>query len=619
MRGLLHELKRISVDLDAVPSFRERTPLRSYYYQNPYSDKPLPAIQFALHGATHIDLSWRVAAATAMEEFWERPQVLECVVVDFSYLAEFIQPFLENRNGGRKGIGAFLRSDLDDSELSDLVSGLRIGRRELTERVGSMTEEFRNRFVLLRTDWWSNFAGRAQRLNHPIFELRHAYLVHPYLTKPAAELLASWGVAGIGTDSPSLENPLTYVQRENTLVAVDGVLKSAKKQGLLTEPGAIGCLLSEIEPPVPCLRLLGGLRDVRGLGMSDVTLGHVIIAPMPRLRDGAGVVCEAFCHIPESGSLSCARVRELADAFDEATRLSWPSVPERGNPGAVQATSSLQMRVGHPSTSFLVPLHEGAHFDILVSENRPDLGANVLLEPIEYDTVVLDMSRHANDVSSLLVPPQPRRGTRMPFLDWEAMGKGGAAALLEMLCISRDHLESSLSHVDLQSRFLLIRTLWTDTFLPHMYDMDSPALEMLSAYLTHPWIERAGLEYLTSRGIAGLGVDAPGLTMPYFSWHRSIRSQVRFADVLDDIELKEPPLELGEIESEFGTKPQPGVYIRNLGNTVKVDVREGGLSHGRTFVVPFAASLSAQIDHARTTNLPAQFAALPCEVWYVAR
>jgi len=58
--------------------------------------------------------------------------------------------------------------------------------------------------------------GSRLDYSNSYFELRHPYLIHPYLSETLlSKLIDKYGIAGIGSDTYCLENPMRFSQKHN--------------------------------------------------------------------------------------------------------------------------------------------------------------------------------------------------------------------------------------------------------------------------------------------------------------------------------------------------------------------------------------------------------------------
>ena len=71
--------------------------------------------------------------------------------------------------------------------------------------------DLENKIIIFNTGWSENYYPLRNDISNPIFEGWHYYLTHPYLDLEATRFLMDEKILGVASDTPSLENPLLYV------------------------------------------------------------------------------------------------------------------------------------------------------------------------------------------------------------------------------------------------------------------------------------------------------------------------------------------------------------------------------------------------------------------------
>lgn len=200
------------------------------YYQIPNTTHSGESILFSIHNATHIDLPWSVKWGDGdgvpilgiereeWENFYLKMKQFDCIVLDISYKKNL----LERHLAGELITSSYLKSNMDPEIFIDLYSKLKITKEEIikileTENISDLFEKKSEDgiIVIFKTKWNEYYYAFGGPLCHPICEGWHAYLTYPFLSQETIDFLIEQGIAGVGCDTPSLENFMYYVNAES--------------------------------------------------------------------------------------------------------------------------------------------------------------------------------------------------------------------------------------------------------------------------------------------------------------------------------------------------------------------------------------------------------------------
>jgi kynurenine formamidase len=191
------------------------------YYQIPNTTHFGESILFSIHNATHIDLPWsvkweesdRVPILGSEREEWEN---------FYLQLKQFDCIVLERHLAGELITSSYIKSDIDSEIFIDLYSKLKITKEEIIKilEIENISDLFEKKsedgiIVIFKTKWNEYYYAFGGPLCHPICEGWHAYLTHPFLSPETIDFLIEQGIAGVGCDTPSLENFMYYVNAES--------------------------------------------------------------------------------------------------------------------------------------------------------------------------------------------------------------------------------------------------------------------------------------------------------------------------------------------------------------------------------------------------------------------
>jgi kynurenine formamidase len=134
--------------------------------------------------------------------------------LDFSEKCKIIKDCLDHETG-------HIRSDLEEEGFEKLMRSLEITRNDIENSLndsGLKESDISGSLLVLRTDWRKNFGARVSDLNNQFFEFRHPFLINPFLELETIKWLVediNPQLKGIGTDSPSLNDPICYIRPES--------------------------------------------------------------------------------------------------------------------------------------------------------------------------------------------------------------------------------------------------------------------------------------------------------------------------------------------------------------------------------------------------------------------
>lgn len=196
--------------------------------------------------------------------------------------------------------------------------------------------------------------------------------------------------------------------------------------------------------------------------------------------------------------------------------------PYRGHPPAIQAEYQHAIDVAYYSTLFL-PIHALTHLDFPWREAGVDPQlVESYSQPVTLPTIILNLTDHKDVLTPYLIQRNHSfltSGEPYPQLDIGHIVDGESLWLLiQELEITKEQIQTKLEILgqpDLDGSLLLFWTDWS-SFNPYEANFNHPALEGTAAYLCHPYLTRATLEWLIGQGCIGLGHDMPSLENPLF-------------------------------------------------------------------------------------------------------
>lgn len=185
------------------------------------------SVFFSVHGLTHFDLPWcldqselshvsenneyiRMLPKDAENvikifEYYKKVRLFSnTVVLDLTEKSRCMDEFVDPKTG-------LLRESITEDGFENLMKNLEVTKNEIEEKVEY--HDLLNSFLLIKTGWKDKFGNLISNLNNPFFELRHPYLVNPYMNFDTIKWITKdikpkiWG---IGTDCHSLNNPVFY-------------------------------------------------------------------------------------------------------------------------------------------------------------------------------------------------------------------------------------------------------------------------------------------------------------------------------------------------------------------------------------------------------------------------
>ena len=151
-----------------------------------------------------------------LEKKYHDWMVKKCLILDFSDKIKTIEPYLVNAPIP----SLYLKDDIGSTELYILFDKLKITKEDIIEKINIINEQSRrdyieenidDKIIIFKTLWTERFLPFNTNINNQIFEGWHAFLTYPYLTYDAIKYLIDEKVAGVASDTVSLENPLCNI------------------------------------------------------------------------------------------------------------------------------------------------------------------------------------------------------------------------------------------------------------------------------------------------------------------------------------------------------------------------------------------------------------------------
>jgi len=262
----------------------------------------------SVHLPTHLDIALdtldRIPKSKESRRYYF-PQVFKAFVLNFSYKADILKKYLmHTKEGIFEKTWPYIDIEYinDENMLWRILRNLEITKNEVEKLVQRYEAELKDSFLVFRTDWFSNFAKTKSNLNDAMMEMYHAYLFHPYLGKEVVDFLLEKKIAGIGTDSPDLENPISFTDHRNVLPGVKRTRDIAIREGILKEDGCYERIVHDnfLQTPIKSkryfarylLECLCRLKQIQG--EESTTKGFLMIVQLQSTLYHYGVICEAF-------------------------------------------------------------------------------------------------------------------------------------------------------------------------------------------------------------------------------------------------------------------------------------------------------------------------------------
>lgn len=301
--------KRISKNMDECTPIRGHPDIKVFEYKYRVNiDFDLEALFIPVHLPTHLDIALdtldRIPRHKESRKY-HSPQIFRAFILNFSYKVKILQKYLtRTREGVFEEIWPYIDIEYIENEniLWKILKNLEITKNEVEKLIKGHKSELENSFLIFRTDWFSNFAKIKSNLNDAMMEMYHAYLFHPYLGKDVIDFLLENKIVGIGTDSPDLENPISFIDHRNVLPGVKRTRDIAIREGMLEENGNYRRIVHNdfLQTPIKSkryfarylLECLCRLKKIQGEG--NTTKGFLMVVQMQPTLYHYGVVCEAF-------------------------------------------------------------------------------------------------------------------------------------------------------------------------------------------------------------------------------------------------------------------------------------------------------------------------------------
>ena len=211
------------------PVFRGNYPP---FIQNIDRELPLQPCSFlshSIHSLSHFDLPWCIE--DQIEEIrsydskfkplpeldkidevisaYSKIRVFDTVIVDITKKLKFLRRYIDTGT-------EFLKSDTTAESFEELMKVLEITKDDIK----LPKDKLKEKLIIFRTGY-DALSHRAANYSNSYFELRHPYLIAPYLEYDSNEnsllneLVDELGIIGIGSDTYGLENPLYFASRHN--------------------------------------------------------------------------------------------------------------------------------------------------------------------------------------------------------------------------------------------------------------------------------------------------------------------------------------------------------------------------------------------------------------------
>lgn len=210
------------------PTYRGNTPAILTSIGREGALQPYTYMAFSVHSLSHMDLPWCIE--TQIEEmrrfdptlkplpkpermnevmkFYSTIKVFKTVVIDITDKQKKLMKYVS-------GNSEVLKSDISSDSFEDLMQVLKITKKDIEEKIS--LDKLTGKFILFKTNY-DLFSGRAADFSNSYFEFRYPYLLAPYFEygeNLLTQMIDELKIAGIGSDSYGLENPIYFVNRHN--------------------------------------------------------------------------------------------------------------------------------------------------------------------------------------------------------------------------------------------------------------------------------------------------------------------------------------------------------------------------------------------------------------------
>jgi kynurenine formamidase len=214
-----------SFEIQRYVPIRGKLPGEVFEYKPEKIPNLYSRIHFCPHSVTHMDLPWgiekdslqtaqdgegvgtipeRPEERIALMEHYSRIEFPETLVLDFSSKADCVKKgYIDSRTG-------LIDEGIDGNAFEKLMSFLEI---KTTEDILALASEgeIRHKFLIIVTNWADEFSRTSHSLDNPFFELRHPYLVYPFLSFETIKWLVNVEkIQGIACETPGIDNPAYY-------------------------------------------------------------------------------------------------------------------------------------------------------------------------------------------------------------------------------------------------------------------------------------------------------------------------------------------------------------------------------------------------------------------------
>ena len=192
------------------------------------------------HSMTHLN----IAQSTPLDGFIEyfKPKIFENVaIVNCTEKQDVLNKHLMtidiDQLFGEKSTYPLLDiTKLNESEdtLFGILKDLEIDMKYIEKKFEKSDKELDDfSFIIFRTDWFT-FRFNPNTLSNMHFEMFHAFLHNPYLTANTVRqlLINHESIQGIGSDTATLNNPISYVNPANAVPIVQKAYRTALNQGM---------------------------------------------------------------------------------------------------------------------------------------------------------------------------------------------------------------------------------------------------------------------------------------------------------------------------------------------------------------------------------------------------
>lgn len=197
----------------------------------------LTSVFFSVHSGTHLDLPYCIdwkevrddgdyqklyGGDTLPLEPDKRREILKpflrvaakpCLILNLEQKKKIVEGMKDDRSDPSLRVEV-LRNDLDQRVFTDVYKRLEITEEEIGDIIEKNSLDLKDHIVVFRTDW--NEYATFVNLSEDIWNCWHLYLTHPYIRESTVKFLLEKQIAGLGTDTPDFDEPLSYFVKKAT-------------------------------------------------------------------------------------------------------------------------------------------------------------------------------------------------------------------------------------------------------------------------------------------------------------------------------------------------------------------------------------------------------------------